>query len=261
MNKDTYQASKHSQTHSLAHKVLFRVVAYWYKHNTAQSKYWGKKKDILKERSRIQMVCLGWMDGSIDRVVFNQKGGGASFHQPLRLVPLPLSSHDAHGRHIHQLQLQPLLQSPLLSCACGHALDLSLPYASRAEIYHYQEKEEKTLAFLLKITIYKLIYIYIYTHTTKVRYYQGISTSCDSTHLAKVLEILVVLLFLPVVNLRLGGDGGGTISYCVRLTVPSLSITSTGSLSVDSFNRLFLVLVVMEKVVVVMLLFSHGIGV
>ena len=100
------------------------------------------------------------MDGWINRVVFNPKGGGASFHEPLRLVPLPLSSHDARGRHIHQLQLQPLLQSPLLSCACGHALDLSLPYASRAEIYHYQEKEEKTLALLLKITIYKLKYIY-----------------------------------------------------------------------------------------------------
>ena len=64
--------------------------------------------------------------------VFNQKDGGASFHVPLHLLSLPLSSHDAHGRHIHQIQLQPLLQPPLLSCACGHALDLSLPHASRA---------------------------------------------------------------------------------------------------------------------------------
>ena len=79
----------------------------------------------------------------MDGVVFNQRGGGASFHEPLPLLPLSLSFHDAHGRQIHQLQLQLLLQSPLLSCACGHALDLSFPYASRAEIYHYPEKQEK----------------------------------------------------------------------------------------------------------------------
>ncbi len=65
---------------------------------------------------------------------FNQKDGGASFHEPLHLLPLSLSSHGAHGRQILQLQLQPLLPPPLLSCACGHALDPYLPCASRADI-------------------------------------------------------------------------------------------------------------------------------
>ena len=86
---------------------------------------------------------MSWMDGWMDGVVFNQRGGGASFLETLPLLPLSLSSHDAHGRQIHQLQLQLLLQSPLLSCACGHALDLSFPYASRAGLYHYPEKQEK----------------------------------------------------------------------------------------------------------------------
>ena len=72
MNKDTYQPSKHSQTHSLAHKVLFRVVAYWYKHNTAQSKYWGKKKRHWKRDLESRWCVLdGWMDGSI--VLFSTK--------------------------------------------------------------------------------------------------------------------------------------------------------------------------------------------
>ena len=73
--RHVYQPSKHSQTHSLAHhKVLFRVVAYWYKHNTAQSKYWGKKKRHI-EREIENLDGVSWMDGWMDgsSVLFSTK--------------------------------------------------------------------------------------------------------------------------------------------------------------------------------------------
>lgn len=53
---------------------------------------------------------------------FNLRNGDASFHES----PHVLSSHDAHGRQIHQLQSSPL------SCAYGHAQDLYGPCASHA---------------------------------------------------------------------------------------------------------------------------------
>jgi hypothetical protein len=66
--------------------------------------------------------------------LFIRKDGGASFPETLPLLPLSLSSHDAHGRQIRLLQLQPQLQPPPLSCACGHALGPSMTCASRTDI-------------------------------------------------------------------------------------------------------------------------------
>lgn len=64
--------------------------------------------------------------------MFSQTDGGASFHELPHLAPLLPFSHDVHGRQTHQIPLQLLLQPPLLSCACEHALGLSLPCASHA---------------------------------------------------------------------------------------------------------------------------------
>ena len=63
-----------------------------------------------------------------------RRGDAASFHEPPFLLSLFLSSRDARGMQTLRLPLLRLLQSPLLSCACAHAPDLSLPCASHAEI-------------------------------------------------------------------------------------------------------------------------------
>jgi len=58
----------------------------------------------------------------------------------LPLLPLSRfhSSHDAHGIQIHRIQLQLPRQSPPLSCACVHALGLSLTRASHAKLLKQQ---------------------------------------------------------------------------------------------------------------------------
>ena len=98
-----------------------------------------------------------------------------NFLETLPLLPLSLSSHDAHGRQIHQLQLQLLLQSPLLSCACGHALDLSFPMLLVLD-YIIIRKNKKNFIHIIIKDVNKLktksvpysrlrrLYIYIYIY-------------------------------------------------------------------------------------------------
>lgn len=57
-------------------------------------------------------------------------GGRGEVHDALLL-----SSHGARGSRTRRIQLQPRLQFLPLLCACGHALGLSLPCASRAESF------------------------------------------------------------------------------------------------------------------------------